>query len=203
MNDREILRESPLAHLRLDKRAAGAPADAAVTLAERRFVGQLNLRGDAADESFRKAVRETTGLELPTEPNTFTTSGERAALWLAFDEWLLLTPPDTELELADALRKAFGETFASVVDITCGHTVIVLGGRRARDVLAKGCTLDLHPRVFGPGRCAQTLIARSGATLRQLDDTPTYEIVVRRSFADYLWAWLEDAALEFGSAVTR
>ena len=29
----------------------------------------------------------------------------------------------------------------------------------------KGCSLDLHPRSFRPGQCAQTLLARGGIIL--------------------------------------
>ena len=68
-------------------------------------------------------------------------------------------------------------------------------------MLAKGCPLDLHPRVFGPGHCAQSQIARVNAIIHQRDGSPSYDIVVRRSFADYLARWLDDAAAEYGLAV--
>ena len=74
-------------------------------------------------------------------------------------------------------------------------------GPNARDVLAKGCPLDLHPSVFRPGDCAQTLLAKANVTLRCVDDAPSYELTVRRSFADYAAPWLQDAALEYGCAV--
>jgi sarcosine oxidase subunit gamma len=32
-------------------------------------------------------------------------------------------------------------------------------------------------------------------------DTPAYDLYVHRSFADYLWRWLEDAAKEYGVAI--
>jgi hypothetical protein len=35
---------------------------------------------------------------------------------------------------------------------------------RARDLLAHGCSLDLHQRSFGPGRCASISSARCFAT---------------------------------------
>jgi sarcosine oxidase subunit gamma len=44
------------------------------------------------------------------------------------------------------------------------------------------------------GECAQTLIAEVGVTMRQIDDTPSFELIVRRSLAEYLCAWLIDAA---------
>ena len=87
---------------------------------------------------------------------------------------------------------------ASIVDISSGQTVIRLSGPSALDVLARGCALDLHPSVFPPGACAQTLLARAQALLIAVDDTPTFDIIVRRSFAPYAAAWLKDSAHQFG-----
>ena len=70
-----------------------------------------------------------------------------------------------------------------------------------RELLAKGCPLDLHPRAFDVGQCAQSHLAKAPILIRQLDREPSFEIVVRRSFADYFWLWLEDAAAEYGLAV--
>jgi sarcosine oxidase subunit gamma len=122
-------------------------------------------------------------------------------LWLGPDEWLLLTPPGREVGLVEELRRSLGETTSSVNDVSGGQTVIGVGGDRARDVLAKGCTLDMHPRVFGPGRCAQTLVAKAAVVVRQIDESPSFDLIVRRSFADYLARWLEDAGQEYHLAV--
>ena len=59
-------------------------------------------------------------------------------------------------------------------------------------MLARGCALDLHPSVFPPGRCAQTLVARAQVILYRPDEH-TFRLLVRPSFADYLRAWLRDA----------
>lgn len=86
----------------------------------------------------------------------------------------------------------------SVVDVSAQHTVIELAGSRAREVLAKGCSLDLHPRAFGPGRCAQTLLGRAGViVLPREGEVPTYWVFVRATFADYLAEWLLDARGEY------
>jgi sarcosine oxidase subunit gamma len=63
-------------------------------------------------------------------------------------------------------------------------------------LLAHGCALDLRPRVFGPGRCAQTLLARAGVVLMARDGDE-FLVFVRSSFAGYLAAWLLDAAAEY------
>ena len=86
-----------------------------------------------------------------------------------------------------------------------GRTVIRLAGSNARDLLSKGCPLDLHPRVFGPGQCAQTLLARSDMILHCLRPTSSksdvFDIYIVRSFAEYTWTWIEDAGQEYGITV--
>ena len=69
---------------------------------------------------------------------------------------------------------------------------------RAVDVLREGCSLDFHPRVFRPGLCAQTTVAKAGVLIYYVDQEPTIDLIVRRSFAEYLALWLQDAALECG-----
>jgi sarcosine oxidase subunit gamma len=75
--------------------------------------------------------------------------------------------------------------------------VLGLAGPAARDVLAKGCGLDLHPSAFAPGRCAQTLLAQAQIVLEQRSDEPEYHLFVRPSFARYLREWLRQAMHEF------
>ena len=99
------------------------------------------------------------------------------------------------------LLAAFATTHAAATDVTEARTVIVLSGPRARELLMKGVSLDLHPRLFGPGHCAQTGLAGANIILRQLDDRPTYDIHVLDSFAEHLWQWLEGAAREYRIAV--
>jgi sarcosine oxidase subunit gamma len=73
---------------------------------------------------------------------------------------------------------------------------------RARDLLAKGTSIDLHPRLFGPGRCVQTGFAGANIVLRQIDEVPSFEILVPNSFAEHLWSWLEGGAREYRVAVS-
>jgi sarcosine oxidase subunit gamma len=75
--------------------------------------------------------------------------------------------------------------------------VIELRGPLARDVLAMGCPIDLHPRGFGPGRCTQSLLARAQVIVYQVDDTPAFHVYVRSSFAGYAADWILDAASEY------
>jgi sarcosine oxidase subunit gamma len=131
------------------------------------------------------------GVPVPA-PNRVVTVGERAVLWLGPDEYLVVAPDGDDLAGLD------GE---SVVDVSANRTTIELSGPCARDILEKGTSIDLHPRAFGPGQCAQTLLARAQVVIRQVDTAhtttgPTYHVLVRGSFAPYLADWLVDASKE-------
>ena len=196
----DIRRESPLAQYRASELNEVAPDEVGVQLFERAYMGHINLRGEPSNQAFLKAAEDVLGPILPLDPNTWAECPDAAALWLGPNEWLLLISPDRKSDIAKDLRYALDGLFAAVTDLSGGQTVINVRGAYARDVLSKGCTLDLHPRVFGPGRCAQTTLAKATATIRQLDDSPSYDVIVRRSFADYLARWLKDAAQEYGVA---
>ena len=192
-------RQGALAHLHLAARVTADPGTAGVWLCARRFRGQVNLRIDPREPARVDAAEAVLGVALPRAANTSARGAGRTVLWLGPDEWLVvLTADEDEDAVADALGTALADHHASIVAVGHARTVIGVAGPRARDVLAKGCGLDLHPRVFGPGQCAQTALARAGIVLHQRDDGPSYDVDCRRSFAPYVWAWLEDAAAEYG-----
>jgi sarcosine oxidase subunit gamma len=181
----------------------GGSSDAGVVLSERRHLGKLVLRGDPADKKFINGAAKVLGVTLPLEPNTTAGAAGTVAVWTAPDEWLVVTDPGAEAALAGALRGALKAVHHAVTDISDQSTIIRLSGSEARTVMAKGCAIDLHPRVFKPGSAAQSHLAKALVTFWQVDDAPGYDILVRASFAPYLWDWLTDAGLEFGVRVER
>jgi sarcosine oxidase subunit gamma len=126
-------------------------------------------------------------------------------LWLGPNEWLVVDPPDGEAALEAALAEALAGGLGAAVDLSANRTTIELRGPHARSLLARGCSLDLHPRAFAPGQCAQTMVGRAGVILEQRDALPTYRLFVRGSFAGYLATWLLDALaeIEASSAALR
>jgi sarcosine oxidase subunit gamma len=123
---------------------------------------------------------------------------EGRAVWLGPDEWLLTSSTQAPDELEARVAAAVAPLSGSATDVSAQRITLRLKGTRARDVLAKGCALDLHPRVFGRGRSAQTTLGLAGVVLLALTDTgDDYVVLVRSSFAGYLADWLVDAALEF------
>lgn len=199
-----FIRQSPLAPLGLAARARTA-AGAGVVLAEIPRRGQIALRGDASKKAFRDAVARAIGIAPPDRPNLVAGPADLAlgprALWLGPEEWLVTTAPDATAATLDALSAALTDHHAAVIDVSDARAVIHLSGPAARAVLAKGCSLDFHPHAFVPGQCGQSLLARAGVLIHQVSAEPVYEIYVARSFAHYLWTWLEDAASEFAVAI--
>ena len=194
------LRQSPLAHLGLVARAEENRGEAGIALAEAPRRVQLALRGDGRDPAFIDAVREVVGLAPPLAANTVGRDGESTILWLGPDEWLVTAPAEAE-DLATRLRAALAETHHAVADVTESRVILRLSGPAARDLLAQGCSLDFHASVFQAGMCAGSHLALAHVTIHQTAADPVYEIHVHRSFADYLWRWLETASEPYGFAV--
>ena len=159
--------------------------------------GHINLRGSLADARFSAAVSSVLGVGLPAVANTVVQGSAIAAYWLGPDEWLVATSGEREAALAAALREALADTFSSVTEVGSGNAVIVLRGAEVRELLSKECPLDLREPAFAPGACAQTRLAKAAILLRPLE-ADSMELIVRRSFADYVWSWLLDAGAEYG-----
>jgi sarcosine oxidase subunit gamma len=141
------------------------------------------------------------GLPLPLRPNRVAMRGSLRVLWLGPDEWLVVALGDAGADLPALLARAVARRRAAISDLSSSRAVIEIGGIAARDLLAAGCGLDLHPRAFHAGQCAQTLFARVPVILDQLDEEPHYRLLVRRSYARWLCDWLVDAAEGLPDAV--
>ena len=142
-----------------------------------------------------QAVAERLGLD--PAPGRASEIPAGMALWLAPGAWMVVAEGLDDGALYESLREQL-QDLAAVVDQSHGRAVLRLAGARARDVLAKGCRLDLHPRVFRPGMCAQTAIAQIGVLLHQIDERPTYDLYVFAGYALDFLEWLTSSAAEFG-----
>jgi sarcosine oxidase subunit gamma len=169
----------------------------AVRVRELPFLTQLNLRLDPATAA-AIAVGKALGVDLPTVPCTSARAGDIEVLWHGPDEWLVLASAGSEQQLAAALREALADEHGAVTDVSAQRIAVQLSGMAARDVLARGCSIDLHPKVSPAGTCVQTLLAQTGVTIVVRDDTATdFLLLVRSSFAEYFAAWLVDACADY------
>lgn len=174
-----------------------AVADAGVEIVVQSGLRFINLRGNAGDDAFIDAAAGVLGQNLPREPNRLT-AGSHRIYWLGPDEWLVLTDAAGAAGAAAALSDGLTGQHAAVNDVSGGNVALKLRGAGARDVLARGCTLDLHADVFPVAACAQSGLAKANILLGCLDETPAYEVIVRRTFAEYLCRWLVHSARRHG-----
>jgi sarcosine oxidase subunit gamma len=168
----------------------------AVLIRELPFFGCIDLRLDARNAAAGKAVADTLGAAL-AGPNSWVAASGAQILWQAYDEWLLIAEDGSQGVIGASLRSALAGIHCAVTDVSDLRAAFGLQGPRARDVLQKGCAVDLHPRVFDAGSCVNAALAPVPVTLRQMDAEPTYEELDEPSFASYLWTWLADAAAEY------
>lgn len=158
----------------------------------------VNLRGDARVAAFRDEIERTLGLSLPLRAGTTNADDTLRVVWVGPDDWFVIGPRGQAGALVQQLRVAASLFQGAVTDVSGGYTVLRLSGVSARDVLAQGCPLDLHPRAFPAGVTAGSHFFRATVWLWKVDNEPTYEVLVRRSFMNYVWLMLERATLECG-----
>lgn len=156
---------------------------------------RLVLRGapaalEAAETAF--AVR------LPRAACRASVAGERAALWLGPDEWLLMAPDGEAASLVAKLEAAMAATPHALVDVSQRQVAIGIHGPDVEAVLNTGCPLDLSPDAFPVGMCTRTLLGRSDIVLWRRS-AAAFHIEVWRSFAAYVWRLLGESAVEFGA----
>lgn len=197
----EVRRESPLVGQKEALHGVSVSGASGITLRERPFLGHISVRGKADDSAFTDACADVLGVALPTTPNTQAEGEGVIVCWQRPTEWLVLTEADACQAWIDKLRAALEGIHSGVIDLSGGHTLIEVRGEHAMETLSKGTTLDLHSRSFGACQCARTQLAKTTAFIRVVEPGQAFEVVVRRTFADYLWQWLYDAAGEYGCAV--
>jgi sarcosine oxidase subunit gamma len=171
-------------------------SNARFTVCELAFLAQINLRGSSADPSFSAGVGAVLGYAIPERPNGWTGDANSQVIWLGPDEWLVVAGDGRNEELVASLQDTLRAVRHAVTDVSANRTIIDIAGTDTRTVLAKGCSLDMHARSFGPRSAAQTLLAQTQAMLQCMDAPAQFRLYVRNSFAQYLAAWLMDAAAE-------
>ena len=104
-------------------------------------------------------------------------------------------------ELAAALGREIDGGTGALTSLSHSRTRILIEGERARHVLSKGITIDLHPSVFGPHDFAMTGLHHT-PILVLCTGPNRYEVWAMRTFALTVWEWLIDAAWPEGYEVT-
>lgn len=157
-------------------------------------LGLLYIIGSKEDQAaIAKVLLFEFGLTLPMTP-TAVTQGDLTIVWAGPFQWLAVSRQKNVVsQLTNSLKG-----YAAISDQSDGRIVIIIQGARVRDLLAKGCSVDLHPRSLSRDGTVLTTIGGIGAQLWQVQNSDAFYIVVARSMAGSFWSWLTHSGLEFG-----
>jgi sarcosine oxidase subunit gamma len=163
-----------------------------------RLAGVVARRGQAAAAS--AAIERAFGIALPLAPR-IVSAGAVAFAWSGPAQWLAITDAATVAPAGDieALLAPHLGGLASLSEQSDARVVVDVAGPRARDVLAKGIPLDLHPRAFAPGEVALSVASHIAVQLWQVDEVPTFRLLVPRGYAGSFRRWLGESAAEYGA----
>ena len=154
--------------------------------------GFLDLRGG---EAVREACSEYLGIALPTAANTLVIGADdRLAHCISPGHWILQVADGAQENVLRGLELAAIDLSHSFVDVSDMYSRIQLSGTEAREVLAQGVSIDIHPRVFPPGSSARTGLAKTTAQLVCVDESPTFIVTVFSSYRRYVLDWLSMAS---------
>lgn len=192
---RPDLARSPLAHLESAMASGAVAGDRGVSLREIAFLTMISIRVKP-DTPAASRLADVLGAPLPAGCGRVSVGLGGNVLWLGPDEFLVISDADAAESTAQ-LTQALGEAPGLVVDLSANRTTLELSGPAAREVLQKGCMLDLHPRVFTAGTAVVAQLGTAPILLWQTDEAPTYRLLPRASFAEYTARWLLDAMVEF------
>ena len=195
----EVRAESPLYHADLDSLAKQGPRKGGIRLRENKLLGHLTLRCNPNNADQLAAVERVLGMALPLQPLTSVEKGEVSIRWMSPDEWLIIVPGLKAFDVETRFRDEMDGHY-SLVNGSGGSTVLELSGDNVVDMLKKSTPIDLHPSEFPVGKVVSTVFAKSTAVIRRTGEKQ-FELVIRRSFSDYLWLWIQDASREFGLVV--
>jgi sarcosine oxidase, subunit gamma len=166
------------------------PAGPRFALAEAPSAARFILRGG---EAVRVACGMVFGAEPPSELGPAGGNGQRAALWLGPDEWLLMADRADAAAIGEVLESVLEGTAHSLVDVSHRQIALIASGPAAARVLNAGCPLDLHLKAFPVGMATRTLFGKVEIVLWRSAEA-AFHVEVWRSFAPYFAASLVEAA---------
>lgn len=178
---------------------AAAPALPAPTpgvmLHVRRDLKLYALRGNPRNAAFLSAARAALGCALPLTANTISVSPACTVLWTGPDAWLISGHNGAGLRQAPDIAGGW------ITDVSHGHAGLRMTGPDTRELLAKGCALDLAPTVFQAGQCAQGTLAHVNVLIHLRDTAGSFDLYCARSYAAGLRDWLVSSASDLGCGI--
>jgi len=158
---------------------------------------KLIIRGKT--KGFITAIGKNLNMILPTEANTSTSGETLTALWLSPDEWMLISNKtvnedtnayEVEDNLINNVSKA---NLGAVTDVSDQFVMINIKGSKVFDLLATGSPFNFNEFKNKKGSVVQTILSHIDVVI-QLTEINNVNLLIRRSFSEHLYSWLNDSA---------
>ena len=135
-------------------------------------------------------------LELPLDNPKVTANKETRILWSAPRTWLIISSKKNII--SNIKNKCDRENFA-ITDISHSRAVIQIKGSQAKEVLKKGCPININE--IQVDNCAGTVFNGITVVIDFVNNDPdTFNLLALRSFGETFYHHITDSALEFGYA---
>ncbi len=133
-------------------------------------------------------------LDLPLESPKVTMNKETRILWNAPRTWLIIS---SKKNIVSSIKdKCDNQNFA-ITDISHSRAVIQIKGLQAKEVLKKGCPININE--IQVNNCAGTVFNGITIVVDCVNNNPdTFNLLALRSFGETFYHHVTDAALEFG-----
>ena len=189
---------SPLEHALAPGAHGARGIEAGVSLTEIRnfdLIQVMARRGKAAE--LARVANGRFGVAAPNAP-TVVQAQDATLIWSGPDQFFVLSKGGKHT--MDTLAPALSGP-ASLSDQSHARALVRISGAKARTVLAKLTSIDLHPSAFPIGAAAATSIDHTSVTLWRGGDRPdgqaVFNLLVFATFAGSLWHTMLDAAAEY------
>ena len=188
--------QTPLQHFNLSARQEAMTDAKGVWAHEMALLGYIHLRGNAQNKDFLTAVKKAIGMDLPTAACSLSAAAI-TILNLSPDEWMLICPREQRAAIQQSLETALTGIHSQVLDNSGGYTSVWLQGKQATDALQHCTVYNLH--ALTPNKVVGTTFGKASVIIYRLDNG--FCLVLRRSFADYIWRYLTRAAAPYGFGI--
>ena len=158
---------------------------------------KLIIRGKTKD--FITSIGKNLNILLPTEANTSTSGETLTALWLSPDEWMLVSNNTVSKEANtykvedDLINNISKANLGAVTDVSDQFVIINIKGSKVFDLFATGSPFNFNELKNKKVSVVQTILAHIDVIIHHTEINEV-NLLVRRSFSEHLYSWLNDSA---------
>ena len=148
---------------------------------------------------FISAIGKNLNMLLPTEANTSTSGETLTAFWLSPDEWMLISnetvnKDNNTYEVESSLITNISKTnLGAITDVSDQFVMINIKGSKVFDLFATGSPFNFNEFKNKKGSVVQTILSHIDVIIHHKDMNEV-NLLVRRSFSEHLYSWLNDSA---------